>query len=470
MNNSITLKSSKMPFARIYTKTGKSLRVFALAVTLHLPFPTNAQVVPREKVHAIIQKICLEMEAHYPFPDVSKKYVTMLKAKEKNYDNLEPAVLAAQLTQDLRNVHNDVHVRIYQKEQQAGPAANQDDAEKEEIKKLERNNYGFKNVELDNIKSVAYISIPYGFNCTQEGFEMAGHAMSMAAYSKYIIIDVRGDGGGAGGMGHFLASYFFNPGEETMYLNGFERDRKQEMQEYTFGYVPGKRLTKSKLFILTDRGTASACEGFAYAMQKLKKATVVGDTTAGAGIAGYGVTLEANLEMFLPVKMLVAPHTETGWEGTGVIPDVAASSEEARNAAMSLIDAAIVADPSTDNKEFRKWLLEDMSYKETNALPDAAEIRSICGKYSGDVTITSADEGLIFSLRRNGKDYASLLRPFSKDVYLLAKSGIKKDGPVSTRIYVNRNSDGTVDYLKAIRLLPNTNIYEFPKYKKIADK
>ncbi|SEW57244.1 N-terminal domain of Peptidase_S41 [Chitinophaga arvensicola] len=448
--------------------------ILYMILLMFIPFVTRAQQVSSKEVHAIVQKICMELENRYPFPDISKRYADMLKANEKTYQHLNADLLASRLTQDLQKVHKDVHLNIYVQQPPAEPSEAEGNQEEKETAQLQKNGYGFKSVELDNVKSVAYISIPYGFNCTQEGFEMAGHAMSMAAYSKYIIIDVRGDGGGAGGMGHFLASYFFNPGEEVLYLNGFEKDRKQEKQEYTFGYVPGRRLTNSKLFILTDRGTASACEGFAYAMQKLGKATIVGDTTAGAGIAGIGVSLERNLEMFLPVKMLVAPGTEVGWEGTGVIPDVACSSSMARSTAMQLIDKRFLADAGLKNPALKKWLMEDSAYMNSNIIPDKATEKLLVGSYEQEnvqeVSIASTDTSLVLTARHDGKDYAYSLNLLSKDVYVLGKPGAKKEGPLSTRVYVHKDVNGAVDYLELKVLTPGGDIQTSGKYNKMKNK
>ncbi len=296
--------------------------------------PLKAQEVPPQQVHQVIETVAQSLTDNYPFPEIAGKYAKMLRAGEKKYQHMDEATLARNLTIDLHKVHKDAHLVVYKEEKQANDNGASTNETEEDI--LRRNGYGFKTVELDNTTATAYISIPYGFQCTQEAYEMAGHAMNMATYSKYIIIDLRGNPGGSGNMGHFLASYFFEPGEEAFYLDGFEKQRKN-IQEHTYGYVPGKRLTKSKLFIIADQNTASASEGFAFAMQKLHKATIVGVTTAGAGIAGQFVDLQGSLKMFLPTKMVIEPGTMQGWEGTGVIPDVNTGDKDALQVTRELI-------------------------------------------------------------------------------------------------------------------------------------
>lgn len=316
---------------------------------LCLPFYLSAQTVNKETTHEIVEKISKGLDNGYPFPEISKKYITTLKSQEakKAYQDLTPEQLAKKLTADLREVHKDVHLTIFHSkdyfEQLTKTYSNTQtpEDEKRELERKRQNNYGFDAVELDKKTSTAYIKISGGFHGDQEAFEMAANAMNMAAYSKNIIIDIRDNGGGTGMMGRFLAGYFFNAGDERYYLHGFHKDRSKDIQEWTYPFVPGKRMPDSKLYILVNKHTASATEGFAFAMQKMQRATIVGDTTAGAGIAGTMIPLKENLVVFMPVKMVAAPESDKGWEGTGVIPDVAVKGEDARTEAERLIKEEI---------------------------------------------------------------------------------------------------------------------------------
>lgn len=420
----------------------------------------NAQEVTPVKVDSIVNILCNQLTDHYPFPDISKKYAKMLRDNKKNYKNMDADALAERLTKDLQDVHKDVHLHIYKEDNASVISAIANMSEEE---KLQKNNYGFKSVELDNKTSTAYISIPYGFNCTQAGFEMAGYAMSMAAYSKYIIIDIRGNGGGAGGMGHFLASYFFEPGQEIFYLDGFEKI-KRNLQEYTYGYVPGKRLTKSKLFILTDGGTASASEGFAFAMQKLKKATIVGSTTAGAGIAVIVTSIGGGLGIFLPVKMLVAPGTQEGWEGIGVIPDIKTEDKDALSITRKLIlqDLLNNLPAASVEREAIQWTTDDdiLSLSEDLTKADT----SVLGQYDG-FQITLGRESMVMTWDNDKK--TSALRKIKNDVYTIIDLN-KQLGPYSSRVYINRNEKNEIISLTLKVLMDNTDIRVFKDaYKKL---
>ncbi|ACU64182.1 S41 family peptidase [Chitinophaga pinensis] len=316
-----------------------------LCLLAQQPAKDTDHVVSKEDAHEIIGKISKQLEEGYPFPEISKKYIATMKSQEakKAYQDLTPAKLAWKITDDLRGTHKDVHLTIFHNkdyyEQLTRSFSNTRTPEDDrlELERKRQNNYGFDAVELNKKTSTAYIKISGGFHGDQEAFEMAANAMNMAAYSKNIIIDIRDNGGGTGMMGRFLAGYFFNAGDERYYLHGYHKDRTKDIQEWTYPFVPGKRMPDSKLYILVNKRTASATEGFAFALQQMHRATIVGDTTAGAGIAGSMIPLKENMVVFMPVKMVAAPGSEEGWEGKGVIPDVAVKGEDARTEAEKLI-------------------------------------------------------------------------------------------------------------------------------------
>ncbi|MBB5350544.1 C-terminal processing protease CtpA/Prc [Haloferula luteola] len=276
----------------------------------------------------------------YPFPEISAKYQEALQANEQagKYRGLSEGDLARQLTEDLRAVHKDVHLVVISR-----PRAGQgEDSRRGERRGREQNSErsrhrGIRSVELDTENSTAYIDIPGPFRPSEESFQAAAAAMTLAADSKYVILDLRQNGGGSGHMGRFIASYFFQTGDERFYLNGFHKDRTRDDQEWTYSFVPGRRNPDAKVYILVGPRTASASEGLAFAMQRMGRATIVGNNSAGAGIAGSMVPLEGSLMAFIPVKMVVAPRTTEGWEGDGVIPDISAGDEDALEVARRAI-------------------------------------------------------------------------------------------------------------------------------------
>lgn len=447
----------------------KSLLLAALTTALFAcEQQATAQTVNEADRHEIVTKLADKLVDVYPFPEISAKYSEALKKAEAagRYNNISEDELASRLTADLNKAHKDVHLRVMRNEQvyksmteprTEGGHNREDDSER-------RSNYGFTKVEIDGATSTAYINAPGPFYGSTEAFEMATASMNMAAYSNYVIIDIRNNPGGTGQMGRFLSSYFYNAGQEQFYLNGFYKDRKQDEQEWTYAYVPGKRMPDAKVYLLVGRGTGSASEGFAYAMQKLHRATIVGDTTAGAGIAGTYVALKNNLIVFTPFKMVVGPGSNVGWEGTGVIPDVNTGKTDALLAARKLILEDIVKNGKDSvTREAAQWVVDNSNMAASKPINVKSKYSELVGKYANNVSIAAAKGGLVFKRNEPGKPAESYaLQEVKPDV--LVVNGLNANiAPNSSRIYVNRNSAGKVESILRKTMMANGTIYVAPQ-------
>lgn len=442
---------------------GLSFLVLSIAV------PSQAQSVDKENTQQIVQKLATALADNYPFPEISATYSnTLLKnLSEGSYNNLSESALAEKLNVDLAKAHKDVHLQVLNNAGLFKSLTTPQDSEAatgsasgSEMESLRRGNYGFKAVELDGLTGAAYINIPGPFYATQEAFETAAAAMNLTAYSKYIIFDIRSNPGGSGEMGRFLASYFYEAGNEQFYLNGYFKDRTKDMQEWTYSFVPGKRNPRAKVYILVGRGTGSAAEGFAYAMQKLNRATIVGDTTAGAGIAGTYAPLGNNLVVFLPFKMVVGPHTNTGWEGTGVIPDSLTAGKDALSAARQMILQEIVKAPASPTEhEQVEWLIEDNNGTENPTTDLKSRYSTLAGKYNNNLSITYTKNGFIWNKAEPGKAVQSfIMKELKPDVFIITDLN-KEYGPNSSRVYIIRNASGQIQSLTRKTLLKDGNIY-----------
>ncbi|MEA1648258.1 S41 family peptidase [Nitrospirillum sp. BR 11164] len=269
---------------------------------------------------------------HYPLPDISVRYGKVLarELKAGRYDGQAACPLAKRLTEDLRAEHADLHLAV---RCDAAPGGGPG------VEEVAGPYHGIAAVTVDPDLPVTTIRSPGPWTANEAGFASAAAAMALAARSHYVIIDVRGNGGGNGEIGVFLATYFFPVGQERLLVRGVHRDPGREEQEWTYGYVPGRRLADAKLYILVDAHTGSAAEGFAFGLQRAGRATIVGQTTAGAGIAGHLEDLPGGLSLFLPTKLLRAADGGDGWEGVGVRPDVVTEPGQEKAAAYDLIRA-----------------------------------------------------------------------------------------------------------------------------------
>jgi C-terminal processing protease CtpA/Prc len=91
------------------------------------------------------------------------------------------------------------------------------------------------------------------------------------------------------------------------------------------------------LFILTSHHTFSAAEAFAYHLQALKRATIVGEVTGGGANPAEFLTLAHGFTVAIPNGRSINPITKTSWEGVGVKPDVEVPADRALEEALSAI-------------------------------------------------------------------------------------------------------------------------------------
>ena len=282
------------------------------------------------EVDSFVGNLGRSLVDHYPFPVISKSYDTALQShlSHGDYYNLPPCDLGKKITADLQSVHPDKHLHVYCREGNGSPGR--------------LISSGFQSVDIDSAHHTTYIQSNGSWDNDEYTYTAAFSVMQLAGRSHYIIIDLRDNVGGTGIIGRILASYFFKPGGEQFFIYGYPKDRTQGIQEWTFPYVPGHRSENAKLYILVNKNTFSAAEGFAFGMKNLHRATIIGQTTAGGGIAGMQVSFDGGEEIaFVPTKMLVAPHTDKGWDGIGVVPDYVTEVGHEREKAMELIEEDI---------------------------------------------------------------------------------------------------------------------------------
>jgi len=96
------------------------------------------------------------------------------------------------------------------------------------------------------------------------------------------------------------------------------------------------RLFDVPLYYLTSKGTGSAGEHLALALKRTGRATLIGETTYGAG--HFGMPVQAGrFGIFIPSGRTYDPDTGAGWEATGVAPHVPVPADAALDKALEMI-------------------------------------------------------------------------------------------------------------------------------------
>ena len=284
---------------------------------------------------AAIEQLVSRLEAGYVVPAGAQAAIARVREAQRAgmYDQLGSAkAFAAQLTADLQAASRDKHLAVFV---DPGPTAVQEMKGSPKPPPRERFNYGFYKIER-LLGNVGYLEIR-SFANLDEARETAASYLDSLANFDAIVLDLRQNGGGNTPMAAFVASYFFGS-TPVHFTDIYWRDQRRTVEVWTAKKVPGRRSTSQDLFILVGPSTFSAAEDFSYAMQQLKRATLVGETTGGGAHMGRGLQrLSPLFTAFIPTGQSVNPITKTNWENTGVTPDVSVP------AARALVEAHLAA-------------------------------------------------------------------------------------------------------------------------------
>jgi len=310
-----------------------------LALTLlmlYVVFPLLAQEeVDEQEKRTLIQEIAQILEDNYVFPDKAKAMSELiLQASNKGkYAGLsDPQLLAQQLTDDLQSISHDRHLRVlYEPErilraQQSTTPADSLKRQQAYQQWLKETNYGFKEVEILP-GNIGYLNITR-FSEPELASAKADAMIELLKDTDAIIFDLRQNGGGTPQMVQYIISYFFS-GDPFLLNSFYKREGNYIKQFWTLPHPSAKRLPKVKLYVLTSKRTFSAAEEFAYDLQHLRRAKIVGETTGGGAHPGGRITLSPKFNLWTPTARAINPITGTNWEGTGVLPDLQVNAADA---------------------------------------------------------------------------------------------------------------------------------------------
>lgn len=242
--------------------------------------------------------------------------------------------LANALTMALRPQDNHFAVRVAPPRPQGSPSGQPGGGEEAWLAAMARANYGFQEVSILP-GNVGYIDMR-SFAPAQVGGDTALAALNFVENTDAVIFDMRQNTGGAPSMVQFLISHFLDPREQTVINTFVSSAREYPSELVALAWLPGESRPDVPLYVLTSGRTGSAGEAFPYHLQAMERATIVGETTYGAGNPGGFHPLPGGLEIFVSDGSARNPITGTNWEGTGVIPDVDVPADEALDAALLL--------------------------------------------------------------------------------------------------------------------------------------
>jgi hypothetical protein len=284
----------------------------------------------------VIDGVQTELKEYYVEPAVAQQMADALKANEAKgvYVAISDGdAFAERLTKDLQDVSHDKHLRVEFspfKLPPRGEPTPEDEARFHQ--QMEHDNCAFDKVEiLPN--NIGYVKFDGFMDASFCGPTVVA-AMGFVAHTDAIVFDLRQNGGGQPAMVTLIASYLFD--RPTHLIDIYNRKEDSTTQNWTLSYLPGPRLTKQPVFVLTSKRTFSGAEEFAFDLKNQKRATIVGETTGGGAHPVSGHTVADYFTIGVPFAKSLDPATRTNWEGTGVEPDVKVPAADALTTAEKL--------------------------------------------------------------------------------------------------------------------------------------
>jgi tetratricopeptide (TPR) repeat protein len=356
----------------------KNLIIYFLIIFTHfICAQTNSEYINNRQKSEVISLVKQKLIERYVDLNKAKKTSEIIidNLKSGSYNSIEnPNEFAKRLTNDVQLVSKDLHLKIRFEPKRITKLKQQvskDDSiqlHRRRIKSMAKTNFGFNEVKI--LKgNIGYLDIKY-FADARYAKETLDASMLFLKNTNAIIIDLRENKGGVPSTLKLLASYFYE--ETPVLLSRFYNRSTDKTEEFwTAAAINGKRLPKTKLYILTSKATFSAAEAFAYTLKHLKRATVVGEITKGGANRAKRITINNHFTISIPYIKAIHPITKTNWEGVGVIPDVQVSARD------SFVTAYINAINTTINiSEKKNRIMNNIGYTflEENAIDYAIKI------------------------------------------------------------------------------------------------
>ncbi|MBM7118563.1 S41 family peptidase [Archangium primigenium] len=347
---------------------------------------------------AVLSAVKAAYQKAYVFPEKTPAILARLdQARAAGRYNVEaPNELASLVSRDLREASGDGHAFLEFNPQRyaaatapaAGPPGQ--DLAGFDATAARRENHGLSDMRILE-GNVRYLRITAFHWVSDETGQAYDAAMRFLKGGDAVLIDLRGNGGGASEAVQYLVSHFLKPG--TLEIT-FLRAGREPVQTRALDHLPAGRMPGTPLHVLIDQGSASAAESFAYDVRQFKLGTLVGAGTAGAANNNDFVPIAPGFMLSVSAGRPVHPVSQTNWEGTGVAPDVATASEQALDAAHArALKALLAAKPAPGAGADYAWALPAVEARLQPVTLPAATVQAAPGTY-GTYVVTAGKDGL----------------------------------------------------------------------------
>lgn len=372
-------------------------------------------------------------------------------------------------------------------------------------KLLVRETISFRNVPYYGLinDSTGYIKLDKFLENAAQEVREALLTLKDKHHIKGLVLDLRGNGGGIVQESVNIVNLFVSKGQEIVAQRGRFQER-DILYKASFSPVDAQL----PLVVLVDRGSASASEIVAGAIQDLDRGTIIGQRTFGKGLVQQTLSLPYNSLLKVTVAKYYTPsgrciqaldysqrnadgsgsrisdslmtefktrHGRSVFDGSGIHPDLATPEKQYNNISYSLVNKHLPFDFATqyrishpslpaprafrmsdaDYNEFIKFLAnKDYSYT-TRSEKNLQELKAIAMKEKYFDDIKQEYAALESKLQQHKKD--DLIRYKEEIREILEEEIASRYYFQSGKLEASFKSDG--DLKEAARVLGDKKLY-----------
>jgi C-terminal processing protease CtpA/Prc len=295
------------------------------------------------------------LEDNYVFPDTARRYAAMLQtnlAAGRYTGFLDAGAFAERVTADLQAVARDGHLVLVAPRSDRTSAAAAPSGSPPAI--------GRSGWIAPGVAYVEFRSFP----SDRATLDRLREFLTAHAGARTLIIDtVREHAGGWIGEADLLFSQLYTSPTDLVAIDVRQSvdtrmgglpvgpsirkvDSPAGVARYMHSVLPAPNpgLGNARVYVLISNRTISAGEHLAFALQRTRRATLIGETTRGAGNVETDFPLAAGYSAVIPFARAFDPETGEGWERVGVRPDIAVPADDALNEALRRAGVNMSAD------------------------------------------------------------------------------------------------------------------------------
>ena len=379
--------------------------------------PTRADVI--ERVQEGIRK-------YYVYPEKGEAIADELRKRHQAgaYNEItNPNELADRLTRDSREVWQDKHLRV-----EYNPKLERDilqftsgregagKVRAEEIAKEKKHNFFFHKVEI-LAGNIGYIEFSQFVKPSPGARTAIAAAMQFVANTDALVFDVRNNRGGDGDTATSMLGYFFK--SKTTLGRSFNRLENKWTDQHVVNKADFTKglVLNMPICVLTSDRTFSAAEWFAYSLQTLRGAVIVGEPSKGSAHLTRSFSMGHGFVGFIPHTRFENAKTGTDWEGKGVLPDIAVDEDDSLIAAQIHIlekQREAVSDPTEQRR--LTWIINSHRAKRSGITIDPTETARYLGRFA-EFEVAVTDGRLTFTDTNQPKRTPLPLIPISSTLF-----------------------------------------------------